>query len=749
MKNRIFLLVAFIALGFTALGQYNIPQNKKWAFGSNSGLDFVSGTATGITTSILTNEGCAAVADAAGNMLFYTEGTKVWDRTGAIMPSGSAIVSFTTSSCSQGAAIAPVAGNPNQYYLFSLEEQFATTSYCHLAYCIVDMTLNGGLGDVISSTLGTPITNKLAEKMTLCQGDNCNNLWLIVHRTDSIKFLAYNITAAGIAPPVVSTVGTFTATDAYLIGVMKVSPDRKHLVAQSYYAASGTELFDFNATTGVVSNCKVLDSTTMQYGAEFSPNSTKLYAEEWSTSVDQYDITGTTAAAVRATRTTVISGGEVSDLRLGPDGKIWANPSYSSTQLDCIANPDVAGTGCTYTPSAVTLAGSSYAIFGMGSQYYEYPGGGDTTIKSKDTVVCLYPTGIIINSDTSGSSYFWSNGASTSSINATALGTYWEVISNNCKINIDTIHVKGDIFTTITNASDTFLCANSAGIDLTAPSGYANYIWQDGSTNLSLHVNAPGAFYVKYDSYCKEHIDTFNVALRSLSFTLGPDVTVCSNFNIDVPVKGSDVSYRWFDGSTGSSYSASRTGDYGVTVTKGSCVASDTINVHFFHYHQNIRDTFICKGEPFAIDLVCTPPPSGTVLWNDGTTNPVKTVRDSGTYWVYVSMGECQILDTVHVVTGYCNCWYDMPTGFTPNGDGLNDIAKPRIQPGCTVSGYQFNIYNRWGELVFTSDVPGKGWDGNYKGQPADLGVYMYSLQFFIGVHDKPVYNNGSITLIR
>ncbi len=749
MKNRIFLIVAFIALGFTSQAQYNIGQNKKWAFGSNSGLDFVSGTATGITTSILTNEGCAAVADATGNMLFYTEGTKVWDRTGAVMPSGSAIVSFTTSSCTQGAAIAPVSGNPNQYYVFSLEEQYATTNYCHLAYCIVDMTLNGGLGDVVSSTLGTPITDKLSEKMTLCQSDECNKLWLIVHRTDSIKFLAYSISAAGIAAPVVSTVGTFTGMDAYLIGMLKVSPDRKHIVSQCYINSTGTELFDFNATTGVVSNCKVLDSTTMQYGAEFSPNSTKLYAEEWSTSVEQYDITGTTAAAVRATRTTVISSGEVSDLRLGPDGKIWANPAYSSTQLDCIANPDVSGTGCTYTPAAVTLAGSSYAIFGMGSQYYEFPGGGDTTIKSKDTTICLYPAGIIINSDTSGASYYWSTGASTSSINVLSLGTYWEVISNNCKINIDTIHVKGDIFQTITNASDTFLCANSAGIELTAPAGFSNYIWQDGSTNLGLHVNAAGAFYVKYDSYCKENIDTFNVSLRSLSFTLGPDVTVCSNYTIDVPVKGTDVSYRWFDGSIGGSYSASRTGDYAVTVTKGSCVASDTINVHFFHYHQNIPDTFICKDQPILLNLVCTPPPGGSVLWNDGTTNIVKTVKDSGTYWVYVSVGDCQILDTVHVVTGYCDCWYDVPTGFTPNGDGLNDIAKPKLQPGCTVSGYQFNIYNRWGELVFTSDVPGKGWDGLYKGQPADLGVYMYSLQFFIGVHDKPVTKNGSITLIR
>jgi gliding motility-associated-like protein len=221
------------------------------------------------------------------------------------------------------------------------------------------------------------------------------------------------------------------------------------------------------------------------------------------------------------------------------------------------------------------------------------------------------------------------------------------------------------------------------------------------------------------------------------------------NYLIVPPVTGPDVTYLWQDGSKGSFYSASRTGNYSVTIHKGNCVAHDDINVEFFHFSQNIRDTFICKGEPINLDLVANPPVGGKVLWNDGTTNPIKTVHESGTYWVYVSMNECEILDTVHVVTGFCSCWHNVPSAFTPNGDGLNDMLRPTIQPGCNISGYQFSIFNRWGEQVFTSDIPGKGWDGMYKGEPADMGVYMYSLQFFTSIFDKQSAVSGTITLIR
>jgi gliding motility-associated-like protein len=667
--------------------------------------------------------------------------------------------------------------------------------------------------------MGTAMTDHLGEKLVLVAGNSCD-LWLLVHRADSTKFLSYNITSSGISAPIVSNTGTFTGTDCYTIGMIKPSPDRRKVVCQVYNVGSamGTELYDFDATTGILSNCRVLESARSEYGAEFSPNSQLLYCQEWGTVIDQYDVTGATAAAIIATRVTVVSTPTESDLKLAPDGKIYVNTSFGSGTIDCIPNPNTAGTGCGYTSPAVTLSSSTSANYGMPNMFIASLSGGDTSIKVFDTAVCFPPGGFLINADTTGTAYLWNLGSTASSFNVTGIGNYWVAINNGCRINIDSFHITSLPMDTLTHSRDTSICSTVGSFTLTAPSGYANYLWstgvsatsisvsaagpvyvyagtgchilidtvnvniipfvhtdgisdssfcfpgsftlnalggyaaylwQDGTTNANDVITAPGTYYVVSSAYCKDRVDTFHTTDATFTFNLGPDVTVCMNYPIEAPITGPGVSYRWQDGSIGSSYSASRTGNYALTITKGNCKAEDTINVTFFHFSQNIRDTFICKGVPINLDLVANPPAGGKVLWNDGTTNPVRTVHDSGTYWVYVSKDECEILDTVHVVTGFCTCWHNVPSAFTPNADGLNDIVKPAIQPGCNVSGYQFSIFNRWGEQVFTSDIPGKGWDGTYKGEPADMGVYMYSLQFFTGVYDKQSAESGSITLIR
>ncbi len=816
MKKYLLILAAFICVSSIASAQYYLPQNNKWAFGYSGGLDFTSGTPVATTTAIYCFEGCASICNAAGNMMFYTDGVTIWDNTNSVMPSGSAIVSYTAASSTQAALIAPVLNNPNQFYVFSMEDVGSSSTYCELNYCIVDMTLNGGLGDVIASTLGTFVTNKLGEKMTVMSGNSCD-LWLVTHRIDSTRFLSYKITTAGIAAPVSSSSGAFSGTDAYGIGHIKGSPDNRHIVLLGYYTANGTELHDFNATTGIVSNCRLLDSLGMHYGAEFSPNSNVLYCDDFGTGIFQYDITAGSAAAIRATRTAIGTGAISGDMKLATNGKIYFGQSLGGNAIDCIPNPNVPGTGCGYISSVVTLPGSSVTNGGLPNIIMMH-GAGDTTIRTKDTTLCMPVSGLTLSGDTSGSAYIWSTGELTPTKTTTVYGTYWVAIMNNCTVRIDTIHVIAAVQDTTFKAHDTTLCSNTTTFNLTATAGYtqylwntgattptitattfgtffalcgngcdllidtvhvlsipfatatttrdtsycfpgtialsaspgfSNYLWQDGSANTVFNATAAGTYYVVASSFCKEEIDSFHIFFATLSFTLGPDVNVCMNYNMTAPIKDQYAKYKWQDGSTGDSYSASRTGLYYLTISREGCVASDTVNVTFFHFTQNIPDTFICKETPFTLQLVTTPPPGGKVLWNDGSTNAVKTVSDSGTYWVYVSKDECQILDTVRVKTDWCNCWHNVPSAFTPNNDGLNDLIKPKIQPGCSISGYQFTIYNRWGELVFTSDKPGAGWDGSYKNQPADIGVYMYSLQFFAGSKINPVITSGSITLIR
>jgi gliding motility-associated-like protein len=89
----------------------------------------------------------------------------------------------------------------------------------------------------------------------------------------------------------------------------------------------------------------------------------------------------------------------------------------------------------------------------------------------------------------------------------------------------------------------------------------------------------------------------------------------------------------------------------------------------------------------------------------------------------------------------------NIPTGFTPNGDGLNDDFKP-LGPAEYSTEYQMTIWNRWGQEVFRSTDPLLGWDGRYKGTEATTGVYAYVITY------KNIYNEaklakGNVTLTR
>lgn len=326
----LFLLALFISAG--SFAQYYTPQNRVWAFGYGGGVDFNSGSPVPFTSSMASNEGCASICDPTGNLLFYTNGRVVYNRTGATMPGGSSIVSFNTNSTSQGAIIVPVLSNANQYYIFSLEEASYSIPHCHLAYSIVDMTLDGGMGDVLSTARGIILDTFLSKHMTAVSGDGCN-VWLVTHKRLNMDFVARSITTAGINPPVTSTAGTYTGTYLNIYGDMVASPDRRHIaMAVESSMPNGLELYDFNPLTGVVSNRQVLDSINNCYGIEFSPDNSKLYTVRdgvgsSGTIVDQYEVSLPTTAAIISSRNTVYYGGiaTLSALRLGPDGRIYLN----------------------------------------------------------------------------------------------------------------------------------------------------------------------------------------------------------------------------------------------------------------------------------------------------------------------------------------------------------------------------------------------------------------------------------------
>jgi gliding motility-associated-like protein len=86
-----------------------------------------------------------------------------------------------------------------------------------------------------------------------------------------------------------------------------------------------------------------------------------------------------------------------------------------------------------------------------------------------------------------------------------------------------------------------------------------------------------------------------------------------------------------------------------------------------------------------------------------------------------------------------------VPTAFSPNGDGANDVLYVR---GAAVKTVDFRVYNRFGEMVFETTDMDIGWDGTYKGKPQEMEAYAWTLDATF-IDDSFVSQKGNVTLLR
>jgi gliding motility-associated-like protein len=205
-----------------------------------------------------------------------------------------------------------------------------------------------------------------------------------------------------------------------------------------------------------------------------------------------------------------------------------------------------------------------------------------------------------------------------------------------------------------------------------------------------------------------------------------------------------------------------RTGDYILTVTNAGCPNNllDT-----FHVDVSPRivvfagnDTSIVSNQPLQLHAVTNDSLANIFTWrpsfglNDPNIfNPVAIlsaeVGDVFTYIVRATdAAGCYGEDDIRITIFRTGPDIFVPSAFTPNGDGLNDILKP-ICVGIQYLDY-FRIYNRWGQLVFETQEIGKGWDGYFKSKLQDTNTFVYTAEGVDYLGNR-IRKKGSITLIR
>lgn len=351
---RSFILLAGLIL-FTITQSIAQREANIWYFGANAGLDFNSGAPVPLTNGqVNTAEGCSAISDSAGNLLFYTDGLWVYNRNHTSMPNGFGLLGSNTSN--QSALIIRQPGSFTTYYIFTVDGGNGPGGLC---YSVVDMTAQGGLGDVTSKNVNlyTPTTEKLAA----VKHANGVDFWILSHESTTNNFQVYLLTAAGVNnTQVISSVGTVFTNFADFNGALKVSPSHTK-VGMAVWGSDYAELFDFNPGTGVLSNPITLPSiTTWPYGLAFSPSGQRLYiSTEGSNELSQWDLSSNNAATINASRTliaNITTMGTLGALQLAPDGKIYL-AGNSTADLCVINNPDALGAACNLSINSVNLGG--------------------------------------------------------------------------------------------------------------------------------------------------------------------------------------------------------------------------------------------------------------------------------------------------------------------------------------------------------------------------------------------------------
>jgi hypothetical protein len=375
-------LSLFLFALFISLSGFAQKQDRVWIFGDHGGIDF-SDTSNVVSFNSGLNGtqvkySCASISDKNGNLLFYVaadqlalQGTRVFNRNDTIMLNGDDLEGHPARS--QSLLILPFPDDTSRYYIF---HKTPYSSKTYLYYSIVDMSLDNGLGGLVSKNTMIPC-DSLTDRNTAVKHANGRDWWLIQQRWDQDEYLKFLITPDGIQGPYKQSTGNPKPKEEYY-GTSYFSRSGNRLVSVGAYG--NISLMDFDRCTGDISNYLQIGPGVFSYedsylGCAFSANENVLYVANMypypNKYVYQYDLT---APDIKASRqvinmypdTGLLLYVQHGHMLLGADNRIYVSKGNGSgpnsntvyTQnMDVILNPDVVGAGCDYRSNYLYLNG--------------------------------------------------------------------------------------------------------------------------------------------------------------------------------------------------------------------------------------------------------------------------------------------------------------------------------------------------------------------------------------------------------
>ncbi len=357
---------------------------------------------------------------------------------------------------------------------------------------------------------------------------------------------------------------------------------------------------------------------------------------------------------------------------------------------------------------------------------------------------------------TAGGTYSWSNGAATPIITVSPTGTtnYTVIVTTGGCTGMATAQVIVNPSPAPTITGTMSICTGQSTMltcSITGP-----YNWSTGETTNPITVMPTVT-----TTY------SISVTVNGCTGTAGQTVTVIPP--ITAGITGNDIcagqtttltanggtDYLWSTSETSNpiTLSPATTTTYTVVASTGNCAdtATFTVTVNPLPTSSAIGNATISYGN--STPLIASG--GGTYSWAPLTglsctdcPNPIATPTANTQYCVTVTTAGCAdsacVMILIDTKCGDSGELY-VPNGFSPNGDGQNDMLYVR---GGGITGMFWVIYDRWGEKVFETTDPKQGWDGTYKGAPLDPAVFVYYLKVTCFSGDE-ITQKGNVAIIK
>lgn len=334
--------------------------------------------------------------------------------------------------------------------------------------------------------------------------------------------------------------------------------------------------------------------------------------------------------------------------------------------------------------------------------------------------------------------------------------------------------VSDDVTVTITTPYDVTIdqqqiVCNGAGnawidVDVTGNVNPVSYSWSTGATTDSIGGLGPGTYTITIleEDGCAyvEDIVITEPPVLTIDTVLTGDVTCFEGTDgyVELNPEGGVAPYLFsYDGATWQSdsvFSTMAAGTYTMTVQDAYGCTATIDNVIISQPPSVLVDAGPDQTMPYgsSVLLAATTATPGVTLiqWSPpdflsctDCMQPTASPSFNTTYTITITDANgCIGTDEVVVIV---DIDFNVPNAFSPNGDGINDVFN--ISTDILIS-YEINIFNRWGDLVFSSNDIEIGWDGNVNGKAQEIGMYTYVINS-VTTLNTPIVKTGTITLLR